>query len=374
MARHEDVGAGPRSGGNDGARMSTRALASFPSDLRTLLAFLSGAASSGPVPPTVVRLAERAGALDLLCAVLPAHNRLDGQRLHLLKRAGLGLVALEALRSIAPALQVAGVHVVVLKGMAHALMFERGGPTRAMADIDLLVDRRDFTPAAEALSALGYPREAGALCLPEDVVHEAAFSNGQVRVELHRGFASDPRQRVDHAGLMARAVPAGPDCPGVLRLAPEDAVLHHCLHMAEHLYMQGIRPVWELRRLLLLDPPDLDVVVQRAKAWGLRRTMWCAFRLLDLCFPDTLDCSVGERLALTGPVRWLLEWQVVRPAAARFVDRPFIRRPARIWKWTLLIDRWRDRVRYGAWLIPYAWHRVRAARGGRGAPATPPGT
>ncbi|MGV8042264.1 MAG: nucleotidyltransferase family protein [Thermoanaerobaculaceae bacterium] len=306
--------------------------------------------------------------------MLPAGISTDGQRLHLLKRAGLGLIALEELRSISSAFTLAGVPLVVLKGMAYALMFERGGPTRAMADMDLLVRHEDFAKAEELLATLDYDREPEAMMLPERLRHESALTNGRVRVELHRGFASDPRQRVDHTGLMARAVPAGPDCPGVLRLAPEDTVLHHCLHMAEHLYRQGLRPVWELRRLLLLAPPDLDAVARRAEAWGLRRTMWCALRLLELCFPGTLDAATSERFALPAPVQWLLERQVVRPAAARLVDRPFIRRPARIWKWMLLVDRWRDRARYLVWLVPYAWHRVRAVRRGRHAPATPPRT
>ncbi|MCU0292504.1 MAG: nucleotidyltransferase family protein [Thermoanaerobaculaceae bacterium] len=289
-----------------------------------------------------------------------------------LLQAGAGLAALEELRSIGTALVEAGIPVVVLKGMAQGLLFERGGPTRSLADIDLLVAPAHYTSAAAVLGKLGFHAAVSEVHLAEQYEYERAYLKGRVRVEVHRGFASDPRQRVDHAGLLRRAMPAGPDCPAVLRLAPEDVILHHCLHMAEHLYMQGVRPVWELRRLLLGDPPDIATAARRAEAWGLRRTMWCALRLLEECFPGTLGRAVLERFAPPRFAQWVLEQQVIRPAARDLVDRPFIRRVSRVWKWALLIDRPSDLVRYGIWLPCYAWHRFWGARRSGGSRATPP--
>lgn len=338
-----------------------------------LLTHLAGTAPPGGVPAEVVRLAEQAGVLDILGSVSLGRYSLGEDRLHVLFQSGLGLLALEELRAIAGALGAAGVPLVVLKGMAQALMFESGGPTRAMGDVDLLVTPEHYDAAAAQLVTLGFAPEPLNVSLPPRYEYERGYLKGRTRAELHRGFGSDPRQRVDHAGLLRRAVPAGPDCPGVLRLSPEDAFLHHCLHMAEHLFMQGVRPIWELRRLLRQDPPDLAVASRRAREWGTRRATWCALRLLELSFPDAVDETVRRHFELAGFVRGVLEWQVIRPAARNLVDRPFIPRVVRIWKWALLVDRPSDLVRYALWLPRYAWHRFWGSRRAGTRLAIPPG-
>ena len=192
---------------------------------------------------------------------------------------------------------------MVLKGMAYGLMFERGGPVRAMGDMDLLLRGEDFAQAIGVMQALGFERFYPTPVSHHAEHHEAAFRDGEHMVEIHRAFLPDARLGVDYAGLWQRVRPAGEQCAGCWLLGAEDTLCYHCFHMGMHEFTQGLRPVWELRRLLLEDGPDLAAAAERARGWGTAGMTWCALRLCQVCFPGVVSDTDLARFAPCAPRR-----------------------------------------------------------------------
>ncbi len=56
--------------------------------------------------------------------------------------------------------------------------------------------------------------------------------------------------------------------------------------------------MWEARRLILEDGPELETCARRAREWGVQRMLWCALRLVEICFPSParrkIDGSTGS--------------------------------------------------------------------------------
>lgn len=89
-------------------------------------------------------------------------------------------------------------------------------------------------------------------------------------------------------GILRLRRPVGEQCAGCWLLGAEDTLCYHCFHMGMHEFTQGLRPVWELRRLLLEDGPDLAAAAERARGWGTAGMTWCALRLCQVCFPGVV--------------------------------------------------------------------------------------
>jgi hypothetical protein len=332
------------------------AIPPLPAPLREVCRLLAGE-EAGPVPAEVAAAARAAGVLDVLASRPGLRARLPGAdgAEAFLQAAALGALRLRALQRLTETLEAAGIPVIALKGMAYALMFESGGPTRAMADTDLLVPEAQYEQACRLVAGLGYQEHVPKPLAQAPGYHERAFRGpareGGLLLEVHRRFLPGRRVAVDYHGLWARSAPAGAECPACRLLGDEDAFLYHALHMGAHEFTHGLRPVWELRRLLVLRRPDLAAAARGARAWGTLRMSWCALRLLDLCFPGALCPADLARFAPRAPVRALLERLVVGPSIALLAQPGPLPRAEQLLRKSLLVERPIGALSYLGWYL-----------------------
>jgi len=255
----------------------------------------------------------------------------------------LGGERLKELKSLAESLAEKRIPVIALKGMAYALMFERGGPTRSMNDIDLLVPEVCYEEACKQVMDQGY-RELEMdqpMARNREQYHERAFVKDEVMFEVHQRFFPGERIAVDYQGLWSRTRPAGDEGPDCRLLGAEDTFLYHCFHMGMHEFFYGLRPVWELRRMLLLDQPDLEISARRARQWGTLSMTWCSLRLLEICFPGTIAEAGMKRFAPNMPRARVLERFIVRPSLS-LLQNPnpnLIPRHVQLFRKALMVDR-----------------------------------
>jgi hypothetical protein len=270
-----------------------------------------------------------------------------------------------------------GIDIVPLKGMAYGLMFERGGPIRPMADIDLLVRAADYQTAGEMMAGLGYEEVFQDPLSQAAGQHERQFVRDGRLVEVHRAFLRGRRITVDYDALWARTIPLDRDGVSCRRMSPEDTLLYHCFHMGMHEFaLGGLRAVWELRRLILEDRPDLPACARRAREWETMRITWCALRLLQSCFPRTMhearramhpatNCtrsirwcdmrdgfaSLRRELTPSPPLRILLEKFVIAPSIPLLTSPGPLPRPVQLLRKALLVDRTAGAVSYLLWYL-----------------------
>ncbi len=323
----------------------------LPPLLPRLCSLLSSSSPPAEVSPDLIAFAASAGVLDVLAGRPGMRARLGEAGEAYVVQAALGALRLKELRELAGALGARGIPVMPLKGMAYALLFEPGGPSRAMADTDLLVPAARYAEACAVVAGLGFAREEPNAIARAEGYHEAAFRRRGMLVEVHRAFLPPGRLAVDYDGLWARARPAGPECGGCRLLSPEDMLLHHALHMGVHEYVLGLRPVFELWRLLREDRPDLRAAAARARAWGCLGMAWCALRLLDTCFPGALPRADLDRFRPSRPRALALERLVVRPSLA-LLSRPApLPRATQLLRKALLLERPLAGIAYLAWWV-----------------------
>lgn len=287
--------------------------------------------------------------------------------------AALGALRLKEFAELAAALREKGIDAIPQKGMAYGLMFERGGPVRHMADIDLLVRERDFARSGEVMKGLGYREEFPKPIARAPGHHERCFVRSGRLVEIHRAFLRGRRITVDYDALWRRALPLEKEGIFCLRLDADDTFLYHCFHFGMHEFaIGGLQAVWEARRLLLEDGPELEPCARRAREWGVSRAVWCSLRLLEICFPKParrkIDGSTGSgREKFDGetfspsawrsafepawPMNELLENLVVRPSLDLLVNPAPLPRPVQLLRKALLVDSLRNAASYLAWYL-----------------------
>jgi hypothetical protein len=263
---------------------------------------LVAAAASQPVPR---------GVLQCLW-LLVADQRQDTER------------AQRELTAALRALRAAGITPALLKGTHLASIVYPEPLLRPMGDFDLLIRAAELTAAEQALCAIGYTS------LRTESMEEACASQlhppplirkGRYPIELHWTLANpSDGVAVDLDGLWSRAQPATVYGEPALVLAPEDALLHVCLHAAIlHLFDHGLRPLLDVVALLDRHGASLDwaTVADRSRAWGVKRSVYL---LLELARQDggaAVPESVLARLQPEG-----VPAAVIDAARARLLELP----------------------------------------------------
>ena len=214
------------------------------------------------------------------------------------------VVRLHHLDELAGVARERALDLCLLKGAAFSTTLYAHPALRPMSDLDLLVRARDFERWSDALRSLGYA--------PKDVSdHAVAFERERtgVFVELHRALTSCARfVGVGASELFSRSRPApGFGSPHVRTLAPEDHLLHLCLHGSfQHGFRQPAVNAWDAR-LLAEGGLDAEAFVERARKGGLARWVYGGLKLTEAVFPTPGLSVLGERLACRVPKR-LLRW------------------------------------------------------------------
>ena len=196
------------------------------------------------------------------------------------------------------ALVAAGLPVIVLKGMDLSTQVYDDPSARPMIDADFMVRHADVPAACRIIESFGYRQKPAA-------VGDPGLANGhQVRtaangvgtffipngppIDLHHDLeAPDWLPGIDMDGVWQRSGPARIAGIDVRVLAPEDCLLHLCVHAA-------FRHVFAVKLLNLGDIPvalshwgdhvDWPAFWDRARCWRVERTA-----ILTLAF-------VGQRM------------------------------------------------------------------------------
>jgi hypothetical protein len=204
------------------------------------------------------------------------------------RQAGDAVIIQEALRELFVAFARREIPVIVLKGAAMAAAVYRNVAARPMRDIDVLVQPGDLAAAEEAVGALGYqpdywyrPRD----WYVANMHHLAPFARprGPVPVEIHHGITppSSP-VRLDARILWERAQQAAVAGQPVLVLAPDDLLLHLCLHLTTgEPFVGGLGIVRDIAEVLrrLGNAIDPERVVRTALGAGASRHLYAALEI-----------------------------------------------------------------------------------------------
>jgi hypothetical protein len=199
--------------------------------------------------------------------------------------------------------------VVVLKGAALAAPIYGNVALRVIGDLDLLVAERQLPAFTAMLVDLGY--------CPQHVGHIGAFEPHHLAPYVRAGATTviEPHWRISQPGqpasipvaeVLARAVPLPlPGCRA-LGLAPEDLLLHLCVHATyQHQFLGvGLRALGDLAELLAPGRFDFewDAVAERAWRWGCRRGVYMALRLAaELVGAPVPEASLAALLPAGAP-------------------------------------------------------------------------
>jgi hypothetical protein len=177
------------------------------------------------------------------------------------------LLVVGALDQIGRAFDEAGLAWVVMKGpVVAALLYPEVGD-RSYADLDLLVDRRDFPRAMQLLEDFGYHHSIHNWALAEAMLAgQVGLQSRALHIDLHwhlhysredrRPFAIHPEAMI---GRARRVVVSGVTVPA---FDPVDRLLSLAFHAARS---GGHRLIWlkDIQRAVAIGRPDLDDLVRR---------------------------------------------------------------------------------------------------------------
>ena len=203
---------------------------------------------------------------------LPASAREALDR-HYAGNAARALARARDLGAILERLEASGVEVIALKGVYLAQAVYPAPALRPMIDMDLLCRERDLETAQAALLGLGYIRNDSDLSVAECLANRHQLPPflrpGATTVEIH-GRIERPNApfAIDHEGLWRRSRPWRVEGKPLRALAPEDLLLHLCLHATyHHRFRIGLSALMDIARVTRLEPVDWQAFVVRARAW-----------------------------------------------------------------------------------------------------------
>jgi hypothetical protein len=217
--------------------------------------------------------------------------------------------------------------VIPLKGVYLAKKVYENVGLRPMSDVDLLVPRPDLGRAVRVLRGLSfvsdYPFEVEQEC---QVMHHlpVLYRPRCTWVELHWNLAplnapfTIPIEQVWQA-----ARPGTLAGIGIQEMAPEDLLLHLCLHTAymEH-FSSGLRPVCDIAWTIehYRGKLDWERVAVQAKSWGAERSLYLALRVAQRLLGAALPEGWLESMQPEGYDPSLESWaihQIFEPAEIR---------------------------------------------------------
>ncbi len=249
------------------------------------------------------------------------------------------LAALGELKSVLPLLEEERVPFLLLKGGAYLADLYDDPGCRALTDIDLLIRPADAGRLARRLTRDGFAGES----LPRSRKFEMWRPRpGEVRLEFHWWIGLARRFHFSQEDLWSRSVPCQLEGLTMRRLAPEDALLFHVAHQADHYFGPSLKWFLDLRQMFRRWDLDPAVVGARAATCGVRTPLALALEQLERLFPGEVPVGVRAKVGGLGKARRLL----LRPYLSRdtllLFDLPPPRSPGRYVLRLLLVDRKAD--------------------------------
>jgi hypothetical protein len=234
------------------------------------------------------------------------------------------------------AFRTAGIPTLVLKGAALLGSAYDDLGLRPMSDIDLLVPLERVGSASRTLEALGWRAEAPATPAMTRMVHALQFTQpSRVPVDLHWHIFEECCRPGDDDDAWAASVPLAFEGQPSRILAPEDQLIHACLHGEKWVVVPGIRWI-----------ADAIVVIRKGGVRWDRLVEQAARRRFVLRLRAQLDYL---RSAFEAPVP---------PEAMAMLAAAPVSRLERF------EQRWSVRDRRRPWALVYWCNHLRSAPGG----------
>jgi putative nucleotidyltransferase-like protein len=207
-----------------------------------------------------------------------------------------------------------GYGVLALKGAYLAFCVYDDPGARGMHDIDLLVETSQIERFGERLARLGYTYTE-ALDQVDDYHLPSMVRDGSSEVELHRDLVPDHASfQVDIEQIWARATSTRSGGMELPHPAPDDVLLHICIHTAfNHEFMLGLRGACDIDALVEKFGSRLDWTrfVDTANGSGCSRYVFAALsmanQLLNTAVPpevmgsllhDAADDAIAAEIAV----------------------------------------------------------------------------
>ena len=149
---------------------------------------------------------------------------------------------LRQMRPLLEAFRGAGLPTLVLKGAALLGSAYADLGVRPMSDIDLLVPVEQIADASRTLEELGWAAEAPVTPSMTRMVHALPFTHpSSVPVDLHWHVFEECCRPGDDDDLWAASVPLAIEGVPTRILAPEDQLIHACVHGEKWVQVPGVR-------------------------------------------------------------------------------------------------------------------------------------
>jgi len=192
-----------------------------------------------------------------------------------------------------------GIRTMVLKGVHLAAAVYPEPAFRGMADADIMIDREHLARA----DALFVERGWGPVPRP-DIDRFCEKSNHLSKLNEPHGITLEIHYQIERptspfsipvAALWDTAVPVDVEGVRTLGLAPEELIIHLCIHASyHHRYSRApLRGLLDVRAVLVRygDTIDWPRLCRLATEWGVRRFVYLTLKLVE----GVLDLRIEAR-------------------------------------------------------------------------------
>ncbi len=267
--------------------------------------------------------------------------------------AGRNLFLTQELLGIVRELGARGIDVIPFKGPIQAITAYGNVALREFLDLDLLVPKRHFDRARDALVQRGYRQPANQTDEREAKHIESQLGcdffreEGRISVELHWSFL----QKWLGFGVDLDSVWSAPGSVNVgglrvLTLAAEISLLYLCAHGAKHRWS---RLCWVVDVAeILRSQPELDwpALVKTAERMGCRRTLFLGLHLaaglLEVKIPESIRAKMEHDSQATALAR-----RIIGEMFSPLHERNSLEKD---WFHIRTKERWRDQLCYVRYL------------------------
>jgi hypothetical protein len=202
------------------------------------------------------------------------------------------MVFLHEFKHISTLLQAQGIRCVPLKGISLLLSLDKRNYTRAMSDIDILVERKSLEPCLAVLEQDGYvhtsaENERGYWL--NDQMHLSLTKNGSYPIYIDVHWALDyPRKYQMLENLWGRTRMLSYADSKNLLLSPEDMVLTTALHQRRFGKLLTLKYVADIIMIAQNNELDSTYLLEEARKSKVQSALY--FLLVQVCrYTDDRD-------------------------------------------------------------------------------------
>ena len=226
------------------------------------------------------------------------------------------LAALADFRAFGRLLVEEGVSFVLLKGSAYLNDLYADPGQRALTDIDLLIRPEDAIRLVQRLLRAGYKT----LQWDDEYRKFEVIPPGPHRCsfEVHWRLGMS-EFAIDQERIRERARDTSLEEIPCRRLAPEDALLYHVAHMADHFFGPSLKWIIDLQLMCRRWPLDPAILVSRASDWHVRTALSLGMEHLRKVLPAAAPAGLEGSVAL-GPWRRRLVRRYLDPGPVALMN------------------------------------------------------